>query len=183
MFEFQAATYGPRIAALLAAAGDRLPPLVIGPCVSEQARQTLSGMSREELFAGRKIAREDFADAARSGLFLYLSCFEEAHQIAQDIASTTGSYWHGILHRQEPDYSNARYWFERVGEHAIFAALREAAASLRSTPPWDAFWFIDACEKASRAKDAKMMRQLEAIQQAEWQLLFDYSYREAVGVE
>jgi hypothetical protein len=183
MLEFQAASYGPRIAALLAAAGDRLPPLVIGPCVSEPARQALGRMSLEELFAGRKIAREDFAAATRSGLFLYLSCFDEAHQIAQDVASTTGSYWHGILHRQEPDYSNARYWFHRVGEHAIFPALCEAAASVRPSPPWDAFWFIDACEKASRGKDAEMTRRLEAIQQAEWRLLFDYSYRQALGVE
>src|SRR6185295_8254979 len=101
--------------------------------------QALRQLSREELFSGRKIWREDFADATRSGLFLYLSCFDEAHQIAQDLASTTGSYWHGILHRQEPDYSNARYWFHRVGEHEIFPALR-------SSPPWDPFWFIDACE-------------------------------------
>jgi hypothetical protein len=176
MLEFQAATYGPRIAALLAEAGDRLPPLVIGPCVSEQARQALGRMSREELFAGRMIARQDFADTARSGLFIYFSCFDEAHQIAQDIASTTGSYWHGILHRQEPDYSNARYWFHRVGEHPIFP-------DLRSIPPWDPFWFIDACEQASRSKDVEMTQRLEELQRVEWQLLFDYSYMQAVGEE
>ena len=133
-------------------------------------------MSPGNLFAGRKIARPDFAAATRSGLFLYLSCFDEAHQIAQDIASTTGSYWHGILHRQEPDYSTARYWFHRVGEHPIFPALRPS-------PPWDPFWFIDACEQASRGKDAEMTHRLQELQRVEWQLLFDYSYRQTVGTD
>lgn len=38
---------------------------------------------------------------------------DAAHEIVQSIDSPIGSYLHGILHRAEGDYSNARYWFVR----------------------------------------------------------------------
>jgi hypothetical protein len=38
---------------------------------------------------------------------------DAAHEIVQGIDSPVASYLHGILHRAEGDYSNARYWFIR----------------------------------------------------------------------
>ncbi len=188
MFEFRAAQYGPGIAEILALAGDghRLMPLAAGPCASETARDALRRLNRADLFGGQPIISTEFADAARGGLFLYLSCLDDCHSIAQEIGSATGSYWHGILHRQEPDFSNAGYWFRRVKQHEIFPALREAAlailpAEIQSKPRWDPFWFIDACEAVYRRAEAARARALQEIQRAEWQLLFDFSCRRAVG--
>jgi hypothetical protein len=197
MGAFSAARYGPCIAEILAEAGGgvRLMPLVSGPCVSEEARRTLHHASAADLFAGCTVAREDFAAAVRSGLFLYLSCPEESHSISQDIASATGSFWHGILHRQEPDYANARYWFRRVGAHPIFPELQQAASVLASgrleevardvrlRTAWDPFWLIEACERIRRRPDPGSEGFLQEVQRAEWQLLFDYSYRQAVGIK
>jgi hypothetical protein len=186
MFPFDAAAYGPVIQTLLSLAGGgrRLMPLAGGMCVSEQARQQIGQLETGALFAPRPVADRDFAEAARSGLFLYFSCLDEAHKVAQDIATPTGSYWHGILHRQEPDFSNAAYWFRRVKQHEIFPALREAAIEQgfqrQSDRAWDPFRFIDACESVHRKRDEALERTLVEVQLAEWQLLFDYCCRRAV---
>jgi hypothetical protein len=68
-----------------------------------------------------------------AGLYLYFGCWAEAHETAQDIATPEGSYWHAIVHRQEPDAWNSGYWFRQVGAHAIYPALRDAAAEIGST--------------------------------------------------
>jgi hypothetical protein len=41
--------------------------------------------------------------------------WDRAHKIAQDDPSTMGSWFHGIVHMDEPDESNSRYWYERAG--------------------------------------------------------------------
>jgi hypothetical protein len=40
--------------------------------------------------------------------------WERAHAIAQDDESALGCWAHGIVHLQEGDLSNARYWYERA---------------------------------------------------------------------
>ena len=40
--------------------------------------------------------------------------WEEAHQIAQEIPSRTGSWLHALLHLIKGDENNAGYWFARA---------------------------------------------------------------------
>ena len=40
--------------------------------------------------------------------------WNEAHNIAQDIPSATGSWIHAYLHRKEGDKWNAGYWYRRA---------------------------------------------------------------------
>lgn len=149
-----------------------------------------------DLFDGEP-ADAAFAECVRSGLFLYLSALDESHKISQGVSSDSGSYWHGIMHRQEPDFSNAKYWFRRTGEHAVFPELREAAVaavadeagaaalelreSIDGRPSWDPFWFVDQCEAARRGRGKKSDQSLMKIQSAEWAILFDYCCRRAAG--
>ena len=110
-----------------------------------------------------------------AGLYLYFSCWDEAHNCAK-YRHAEGSYWHAIVHRQEPDAGNAGYWFRQVGAHPIFPALREEAARIGVDfgPRWNPAAFIEiaSAHGASRGSDAERMA-LET-QRAEWQLLFDY---------
>jgi hypothetical protein len=181
---FEASRYGPEVASVLAfdGAGHRLLPLEIGSCSSEEAKRVLKLKSAHDLFPGSRAP-----EAALSGLWLYFSCFDESHSISQDIATAEGSYWHGLLHRQEPDAGNAAYWFRRVGRHEIFPDLHQAATELVADSPvhfrikdrWDPFAFIDFCENARRQPGSDAERLAREIQRAEWQLLFDYCARPA----
>jgi hypothetical protein len=44
--------------------------------------------------------------------------WEKAHAIVQDDESPLGCWAHGIVHMQEGDLSNARYWYRRA--HRMF---------------------------------------------------------------
>lgn len=178
--EFNAQEYGPEVAGILALAGDgrRLMPLAQGTCCSAEARAVLSATPAEALFAGARASL-----AAMSGLWLYFSCLDESHRLSQDIGNADGSFWHGIMHRQEPDAGNAGYWFRRVGQHAIFPALNESAAEITAHYPkcdfragsrWDPFEFIEFVETARLRPGSEAEQAALEIQRAEWQLRFDY---------
>jgi hypothetical protein len=168
--------YGADVAAILAldGNGERLMALAQGCCPSDEVRKRLRTVSPQRLFN-----RSRAPEAALSGLYLYFSCWEEAHNIAQDLPSKEGSFWHGIIHRQEPDASNASYWFHQVGPHPIFPRLREQAlgAGIPIGPTWNPFQFIEVCERARQNSGSDLERQALLVQRAEWQLLFDYCAR------
>lgn len=63
-----------------------------------------------------------------AGLLLWNGDLDASHTISQHIEDITGSYWHGIMHRMEPDYSNAKYWFRKVGSQRYGGTLFEGAS-------------------------------------------------------
>lgn len=177
---FDPNVYGADIARLLAldGKGERLMPLAQGKCSSEDAREWIRGRTPHQLFPS-----SPHPEAALAGLWLYFSCLDEAHKVAQDIETAQGSFWHAILHRQEPDASNAAYWFRRVGRHEIFPMLARDTAKILTRYPqsgfrpkqdWDPFLFIDFCESARATSGSDAEAAALEIQRAEWQLLFDY---------
>ena len=105
-------------------------PEAYGPVVAG-----ILALDRGSAEARDTIRRSGLPDLVRAGLFLHLGCWKEAHEVAQDIDTQDGSYWHAIVHRLEPDASNAAYWFRRVGSHPTFPALRARAAESR-LPHW-----------------------------------------------
>ena len=125
------------------------------------------------------------SDPLKSALHLWNDNLVRAHEIAQEIGTSTGSYLHGVMHRREPDYGNSKYWFHKVGRHPNFAALRAFALELLSTRfaelaeireavgksgDWDPFRMVDWCESAE-GKDDPFALFLRTIQAREIGLL------------
>jgi hypothetical protein len=180
--------YNAEVAELLAAA----PLNVLGPGEPLTARRAaLARLTPESIAAPHKLVDRPMAAACLAGLWLRFDFLDESHKISQDIETTSGSFWHGIMHRREPDYGNARYWFRRVGRHPVFeplcAAARELAgksgsqasclAELRS---WDPFEFVELCEQAERGNEA-LASLCREIQRREWELLFEFCHAQATG--
>ena len=135
--------------------------------------------------------------ALRAGLFQWHDFLDESHQLAQSIEgkgeNQLGDYWHAILHRREPDYSNAKYWFRQIDPNSIFRELRRQADSLleRCTAPgaakwrerlapnmrWDPFAFVDLCQQCAADEESDLAIAVRRIQYAEMCLLMDMSYR------
>lgn len=177
---FDVHAYGPEVARILALAdgGRRLIPLVCG------ANQQVPSARKALADAAGLFQDSAHPTGALAGLWLYFSYFERAHEIAQDDHSAEGSYWHAILHRQEPDDFNSGYWFRRVGKsHPVYAPLAEAAAEIAAQNPgsglaiatgWDPHAFIEYCANARSEPGSLQERVALEVQRAEWQLLFDY---------
>jgi hypothetical protein len=162
-FRFDPATFGPAVAALLAE--PRLAPLGPGTPVSVVKPQ---------------LAALNLPPACRAGLYLYFDFLDESHAISQDDESHPDrNFWHAIMHRREPDASNSKYWWRRVGDHPVLEQLREHAPALGYgyTNPFD---FVDLCEKV-RGTGSPFEEKAKQVQFLEWQLLFDHCYRAAQG--
>ena len=140
--------------------------------------------------------------ALRAGLFLLNDDFHNSHSCSQSIEGLgedrTGDYWHAILHRREPDYGNAKYWFRHVGRHPVYPNLARAVdrhlngefgsptpklerwkSRLTTNSGWDPFAFVDLCEEAE--SDAQLRHWCERVQYEEMLLLLESSARDAIG--
>jgi len=143
-----------------------------------KAKEELNSLSIATAF-DCAIEDQEMALCCLSGVWLLHNFLDESHTISQDIGSSEGSFWHGIMHRREPDYSNAKYWFRKVGDHPV---LGELAATQEGG--FDPFDFVDRCQQASIAAGRGDNSEDEAcreLQTLEWKLLFDHCYRLAVG--
>ena len=144
-----------------------------------------------------------------AGLYEKNDDLETCHALCQEAGRKAdcpeASYWHGIVHRRELDFSNARGWFQKTTDLSVlseihrevcaflpralqvpnYGAAREVALRflqhLQSHGTWDALYFVDLCEACVKGGTEEERRLLEEVQEIEFNTLFDWTYRMAVG--
>jgi len=190
LFSFDLDVYGTDVADLVKQ--DHLCEL--GPGTpNRSAHDRLAKLDPDSMFTLSSTRDRDMAQGCIAGLWLLHNCLDQSHSISQEILTPTGSYWHALMHRREPDYPNSKYWFRRVEEHPIYGRLWESTSALASSAgtnattqflteqmSWDPYRFVDACESVERghAPGAQLIRQVAHL---EWQMLFDYCHRRALS--
>jgi hypothetical protein len=131
--------------------------------------------------------------ALRAGLFQWHDFLNESHELSQSIEgkgeNQRGDYWHAIMHRREPDYSNAKYWFRQIGNQPNYRDLRRTAdgilahcvssdaprsrARIQAGSKWDPFAFVDLCEACAGDETTDLALAARRIQYAEMSMLMN----------
>ena len=142
----------------------------VDPVGDSQVVDRLSDLDAAALFCD-SVANNEMADCCLSGLWLLHNHLHRSHEISQSIDTPEGSWWHAIMHRIEGDFSNAKYWYRRVGEHPLLDQLRENQSG------FDPDSFVDQCQSEYRNGELSAATQQMAF--AEWKALFDYCQQNA----
>lgn len=132
-----------------------------------------------DLFDGKA---GEMVECCRAGLLLWNDDLDAAHPLVQDLSSDTAAFWHAIIHRREGDFSNARYWWARTGDHPAFEPIYdlvlhrvpdfELLDELRAAGHWLPLELTAACQKFAR--DGRFETELRATQRLEIRGLLEW---------
>ncbi len=164
---------------------EELPELSAGPRSKVLETRSLN-RQLDQLLDGRALPDESSA-LLRAVALLYHDQHDPAHDLVADRNDVTSAFIHGILHRREPDYWNARYWFRRCEMHSAYSILAgniarwngpgepETIRGLILPGSFDPFAFVDACERHARDPvNSPAVSILRKIQHAEFEAMVQY---------
>ena len=122
---------------------DLLKKLLVSETADYEIARRVRDAEDSALTGGAAIGDPGAFALVRGGLLYALDAIHDAHVFFQDAKSDLGSYWHGMMHRREGDFDNARYWFRRAGVLPAFAAMHRAASAdlplMAKQPNWDPY--------------------------------------------
>ena len=112
--------------------------------------------------------KPDVVPFVRSLLLLTAGDLERAHRLVQEASDADGTYIHGIVHRTEGDFDNARYWFRRTAVHPAAAEIYRRAAvnspKVADCAGWDPVWVTDWVESTRRTGADEELRAILTIE-------------------
>jgi hypothetical protein len=132
-----------------------------------------------DLFDGRS---GPMVECCRAGLLLCNDDLNAAHPLVQDLEDNTAAFWHAIIHRREGDFSNARYWWARTGDHPAFEPIYDLVLhrvpdfalldELRAAGHWLPLEMNAACQNFT--SDGRFESELRATQRLEMRGLLEW---------
>jgi hypothetical protein len=162
---------------------------VRGPGTIE-AKQRLDTLKPEQLVVG-SFKNRDETRALLAALWLWHDWLDESHALSQQVHSSTGSFWHAIMHRREGDFSNSKYWYARCADHPVLKTIAAQAGSIVHPLPadkallrlvsrgWSPEAFVDLVEAVHDLPDDPRHQACVRLQQLEWRVLFEHGTRAA----
>ena len=115
------------------------------------------------------------AACVRALLWYAAGNLNAAHEIVQPMSGPDGAYIHGMIHRVEDDFDNARYWFSRAAAHPASAEIYRHAVvnspAIAAHPLWDPVYVTDLLEQSRKTG---ISEELITILRIEFEELFNY---------
>jgi hypothetical protein len=156
--------------------------LIPGDILNREVWRRIRDADDAAITGGLPIGNPQLFGLVRGGLLYAMDDLDGCHQYFQDEPSDLGSYWHGMMHRREGDFDNARYWFRRSGSLPFFSELHSLAAKFSSDMgkqlSWDPYLFVGQCEQLKFGGEDEL-GELPRLQRAEFDVAFDYTWRQS----
>ena len=150
--------------------------------ISDLEARRLMKDADDATIAGAPITLPRMFPIVRGGLLYALDDLVGCHEFLQDTAIDLVGYWHGMMHRRKADFDNARYWFRRAGTLPFFNTLHHhsglISTEMAKQTSWDPYLFTGQCEQQRFGADLNGT-ELVRLQRAEFEVVFDYSWRQA----
>ncbi|HWB59515.1 MAG TPA: hypothetical protein VG733_08485 [Chthoniobacteraceae bacterium] len=135
-----------------------------------------------DLAGGREIKNAQMLALVRAALVYACDGLSESHMIVQAIPGDEAAYWHGMIHRREGDFDNARYWFRRTGAMGVFDDLHRRASAVSSVVAaqagWDAYLYTGLCEQ-EKYGEHELTNTCVKLQAIEFRAMFDDVWRKS----
>ena len=144
----------------------------------------LRDLPDEKLFGETTAPAGDakFVPLVRAGLFYHHNALDDAHRVVQEATGDAAAYWHGMVHRRERDFENARYWFRRAGEQPPFSEMQargaDVSANMGRQMGWDPFLLVNLAEQLRFGAD-ELQAEVIGLGRVEFEVFFDYCFRRA----
>ena len=152
------------------------------PALGPGPRQDRLSIARVDAGLARVLwessTRPESRPMIRALALLWHDHHDAAHALVQDASGGEGAYIHGMLHRREPDFWNAKYWFRRAGPMPFFKPLAEQLKRMKGVEAlvgggsFDAARFVDMVEAG--ASDEVTLKRVQA---AEFRVVVDHLAR------